>query len=96
MTIEDFLAEAPDEACSDALKALWHEAKGDWDHAHELVQANSPDDCWVHAYLHRKEGDLSNASYWYGRAGKPDFDGTLEEEWLAIAGDLLNRAVDGA
>jgi hypothetical protein len=65
-----------------ALQALWWDAKGNWDKAHECAQAQ--DDAagaWVHAYLHRKEGDDFNAGYWYRRAGKPVFAGSLQEEW---------------
>jgi hypothetical protein len=72
------------------LLALWHEAKGDWDRAHQLVQ-NDPtrESAWVHAYLHRKEGDIGNAHYWYSRAGRPPADGSFETEWEQIAQALL-------
>ena len=74
----------------DALKALWHDAKGDWERAHDLAQSagNSNGD-WVHAYLHRVEGDLGNASYWYNRIGKPRFEGSLKSEWASIVESLL-------
>ena len=76
-----------------ALRALWHEAKGDWDGAHELCnQAGNADGDWVHAYLHRVEGDLSNADYWYKRAARTRPEGTTEQEWSAIASELLERA----
>ncbi len=83
---------APPSGLSLALQALWFDAKGDWSKAHELAQEDneSPGD-WVHAYLHRKEGDTSNARYWYGRAGKPVYSGPLEEEWAAIAEALLAK-----
>ena len=73
-----------------ALQSLWFDAKGDWIKAHELAQkeGESSGD-WVHAYLHRKEGDASNARYWYARAGKPVCSGSLEEEWVAISEALL-------
>ena len=72
------------------LKALWHDAKGDWTGAHDLLQDdNTSEGAWVHAYLHRKEGDASNAAYWYRRAGKPVASGTLEDEWDAMAEELL-------
>lgn len=80
----------PPPALSLALQALWFDAKGDWDKAHEFAQKDggvSGD--WVHAYLHRKEGDASNARYWYSRAGQPVFSGTLEDEWAAISTALL-------
>lgn len=73
------------------LQALWQEAKGDWDFAHRLVQlAGDRESAWVHAYLHRKEGDLSNASYWYSRAGRsiPN-NPSLEQEWKSIVQALL-------
>lgn len=72
------------------LQALWRDARGQWDEAHELAQrANSREGDWVHAYLHRKEGDASNAAYWYGRARQPVFRGSLEEEWRQLAAALL-------
>ena len=73
-----------------ALQALWWDAKGDWNKAHECAQAdegNSSCD-WVHAYLHRKEGDASNARYWYGQAGKPVAKASLADEWRAIVQSL--------
>ena len=83
-------ADAPPQGLGLALQALWWEAKGDWDKAHECAQAEEDmPGCWVHAYLHRREGDLENAGYWYRRAGKPAATGALEEEWLAIARNLL-------
>ena len=72
-----------------ALAALWWAAKGDWDRAHAAAQASDGRECaWVHAYLHRVEGDLENARYWYARAGKPQASGPLEAEWEQIAGAL--------
>ena len=69
-----------------ALAGLWWAAKGDWDKAHQLVMEEDGKDCaWVHAYLHRVEGDLANARYWYKRAGKPAGSGAPEDEWAAIA-----------
>ncbi len=74
------------------LAALWWDFKGDWTKAHECAQQpESADHAWVHAYLHRKEGDLNNARYWYGRAGKPVFEGTSDDEWKEIAEALLER-----
>ena len=82
---------APPAGLGLALQALWWEAKGDWDAAHECAQAQEEDPagCWVHAYLHRKEGDQSNAGYWYRRAGRPRSTLSLSEEWAEIAGALL-------
>jgi hypothetical protein len=80
----------PPAGLSLALQALWFEAKGDWGKAHELAQEDGGSEGdWVHAYLHRKEGDASNARYWYSRAGKPVYAGSLEEEWAAISEALL-------
>jgi len=85
-------AETPPEELSDVVKALWWDAKDDWSRAHETAQdVNNADGAWVHAYLHRKEGDLGNAGYWYSRAGKPRSDDSLEEEWEAIARELLTK-----
>lgn len=82
----------PRDGLSLALQALWWDAKGDWHTAHECAQAQ--DDAigaWVHAYLHRKEGDYANAGYWYCRAGKPVFEGSLEAEWEDLARALTHH-----
>jgi hypothetical protein len=72
------------------LAALWWAAKGNWDEAHKIAQdQHTADAAWVHAYLHRVEGDLPNAGYWYRTAGKPVEKGPLEAEWNAIAAALL-------
>ena len=84
--------DAPPEGLRPALEALWRAAKGDWDGAHRLVQDDSSREAaWVHAYLHRVEGDLGNARYWYGRADRSPASGPLEAEWDEIAGALLAR-----
>jgi hypothetical protein len=73
-------------------QALWHDAKGDWDGAHNCAQEDhGRDGSWVHAYLHRKEGDLGNAGYWYARAGRkmPERSVTLETEWTELAQALV-------
>jgi hypothetical protein len=81
---------APPADLSPALAGLWWDAKGDWDKAHQCAQAREDDaGNWVHAYLHRKEGDAANAGHWYRRAGKPHAQETLEAEWAAIAAALL-------
>jgi hypothetical protein len=68
----------------------WWDAKGDWKRAHESAQQDEgPEGSWVHAYLHRKEGDQGNAAYWYSRAGKPVCREPLDAEWLGIVRDLL-------
>lgn len=72
--------------------ALWLEGRGDWSGAHGIAQDDkSPEAAWVHAYLHRKEGDEGNAAYWYARAGRAPFTGTFEQEWAAIARRLMER-----
>lgn len=69
--------------------ALWWEARGEWDRAHAIVQAEEDADAaWVHAYLHRREGDLPNADYWYRRAGRRRPAVPLEEEWAQLAAAL--------
>ena len=76
---------APAPNISPPLAALWWAAKGDWDKAHAIVQdAEGVDAAWVHAYLHRVEGDLGNAGYWYRRAGKPVATGSVDAEWDRI------------
>lgn len=74
------------------LEALWHAGRGDWERAHRIaMSANSRDAAWVHAFLHRQEGDLDNARYWYRQAKRSEFAGSLEDEWTAIATDFLHR-----
>lgn len=86
--------DAPPAGLSRPLQALWHDARGDWDTAHALAQAeDTRDGAWVHAYLHRKEGDLSNAGYWYRRAGRPIAQGPLDAEWRAITEALLTPSL---
>jgi hypothetical protein len=93
MSFEEFLAAAvPPATGSAALRALWHEAHGGWDRAHGCVQDDpGREGAWVHAYLHRREGDAANAVYWYARAGRPaPAPGvTLEAERAAIGRKLL-------
>jgi hypothetical protein len=88
---EDSLGdERPPAGIGPALQALWQEARGDWHAAHALAQAaDAAAGAWVHAYLHRVEGDLANAGYWYRRAGRPVCEAPLREEWSAIAQALL-------
>jgi hypothetical protein len=72
------------------LAALWWAAKGNWDKAHKIAQdVETTDAAWVHAYLHRVEGDLGNAGYWYRRAGKPMAKDSLEAEWERVASALI-------
>lgn len=89
MTLEEFkntlALPIPPAHLSVFLKALWYDAKGDWRTAHGLVDAlDGRDAALIHAYLHRVEGDLWNARYWYGQTKEPEFEGSLEEEWQAL------------
>jgi len=80
----------PGDSLSVYLKALWYDAKGDWDKAHEIIQ-DLPDKnaSWIHAYLHRKEGDVGNADYWYSKAERKRPGTSLNEEWENIVNTLL-------
>jgi len=96
MTFRDFRASLSDNApptdLGPALVGLWWDAKGDWGKAHESAQQDEgPAGSWVHAYLHRKEGDISNAGYWYSRAGKPLAETPLTAEWDEICLALLGE-----
>lgn len=84
----------PPPGLSSPVLALWYAARGDWDQAHEIVQGREGDAAhdWVHAHLHRVEGDLGNAGYWYRRARKPMAQGDLAAEREAIVAELLQRA----
>ena len=94
MTLEQFrssLAQAaPPETLTPALRAMWEDAKGHWTAAHALAQdIEDETGSWIHAYLHRKEGDPGNAGYWYRRAKKPPASDPLEDEWVRIVSSLL-------
>jgi hypothetical protein len=94
MTLAEFKRslskKSPPPGLAPALAALWWAAKGDWERAHALVMDEGGKDCaWIHAYLHRLEGDLGNAGYWYGQAEKPVPTGPSDAEWDSIAGALL-------
>jgi hypothetical protein len=98
-TASDLLAsvrenDSPPEELSICLQALWWDSKGDWDRAHEIAQdAGSREGDWVHAYLHRVEGDLGNAGYWYSRAGKPARGKeSLRDEWEELVTFFLASA----
>ena len=81
---------APEQALPPPLAAMWWAAKGDWDRAHRIVQDESDASAaWVHAYLHRVEGDLGNAGYWYRQAKKPVATDSLETEWERMVLALL-------
>ena len=80
---------APAPGLAAPLAGLWWAAKGNWDEAHRIVQDDAGRDAaWVHAYLHRVEGDLSNAGYWYRQAAKPVAKDALEAEWERIVSAL--------
>ena len=81
----------PDTGLAVPLKSLWYDGKGDWQKAHAQVDhLGDRESAWVHAYLHRKEGDLTNADYWYRRAGQRRPEVSLQEEWTALVQHFLN------
>ena len=95
MTFDEFKRSlgnaAPPAGLTPTLVALWHDGKGDWDAAHRAVQdVDDEKAAWVHAYLHRKEGDAANAGYWYRRAGRRHAHMMLDEEWAEIVTALLS------
>jgi|SRR5262245_28856724 len=94
MTLGEFKATLSDATPPDvapALVALWHDARGDWERAHHVAQdVDDASGSWVHAYLHRKEGDLGNAGYWYRQARRSAASGSLNDEWNAIVTELLS------
>jgi hypothetical protein len=97
MNVQGFRASAaagaPPATLSTPLAALWWDAKGDWSRAHALVdELETIDGMSVHAYLHRKEGSISNADYWYQRAGRSFYRPTIEAEWEALVEGLLSSA----
>jgi hypothetical protein len=96
MTVDDLRASlrdpSPPPGLDAPLQALWLAGRGDWDGAHAIAQdVDGPDGAWVHAHLHRKEGDASNAAYWYRVAGKPVCSDSFADEWTEIAGSLLRE-----
>ncbi len=101
MTLVDFKGgiskPKPPGGLAPPLEALWWAAKGDWDKAHKIVmKQESRDAAWVHAYLHRVEGDLDNAGYWYRQARRPAASGALDAEWNAIAAALIDKQAESA
>jgi hypothetical protein len=91
VTIEEFRV-SDGSGFSGVLLALWWDARGDWNRAHEVAQdVAGPDGAWVHAYLHRKDGDLENARYWYRRAGRSVATGDSRVEWEGIVRELVGR-----
>ena len=94
MTLQQFRdslrSAEPPAGSTAALAALWHDGRGNWDAAHSVAQdIDTPEGAWIHAYLHRKEGDATNAAYWYRRAAKPVTSAALDAEWDAIVTALL-------
>src|SRR5690242_14367476 len=97
MTLDEFKAatHSPDapRGLAAPLLALWQDARGDWESAHRSVQDESTREAaWVHAYLHRKEGDEGNAGYWYTRAGRKFPEADVDQEWESIAAELLDAS----
>ena len=95
MTLHDFRqclnGDDPPEGLSAALRSMWEDAKGNWEQAHAIAQdIGSETGSWIHAYLHRKEGDLGNAAYWYRRARQPIAQDSLDAEWDRIVVALLS------
>ena len=93
MTFPEFTSsldgDVPSPSLTAPLRALWWDAKGQWNLAHEAAASDEDREAaWVHAYLHRKEGDADNARYWYGRARQPVASVPLADEWRAIAARL--------
>ncbi len=95
MTYELFVksldAGQPEDKMPDTLRVLWYQRKQEWEKAHQIAQdMEGADGAWLHAFLHRDEGDEWNAGYWYRRAGKPFFSGSIEEEWEKLARRYCN------
>ena len=96
MTLSEFKASfaqpTPPPDFSAPLQALWWAGKGDWERAHKIVMDDeSKEAAWVHAYLHRVEGDLPNARYWYGQAGQNAAEGALDAEWADLVQHFVSR-----
>ena len=88
--VESLSLSSPPSSFTALLKSLWYDKKGDWKKAHDLVDSLAGEEAaWVHAYLHRKEGDSWNADYWYGRAKKLRPSLTLEEEWEGLVSHFI-------
>ena len=97
MTYDEFItslsSDQPPREISEVLRALWYDGKDDWHGSHNIAQEiEDSNGSWVHAYLHRKEGDLSNARYWYSRAGKTEPKLPLKEEWESLVRHFIQQA----
>ena len=95
MNLESFIASVvaddPPAGLSPYLLSLWYDAKGDWNKAHDIIQdEENKNGSWIHAYLHRKEGDIWNADYWYRKAGKTRPAHSLDDEWKEIVSGMLS------
>jgi hypothetical protein len=96
MTLQDFKSSLdqpePPTGIGQLLLALWYDGKGDWDASHNVAQEiHTHDGSWIHAYLHRKEGDAGNAAYWYSRASKPVCKVSLQQEWEQLVSEFLKK-----
>jgi hypothetical protein len=90
MTLDDFKELVQPDGLSVQLRSLWYDGQGNWQKAHaEVDQLNDKASAWVHAYLHRKEGDVWNADYWYSKAGKVRPGLSLEAEWETLVNHFL-------
>ncbi|MEO8582957.1 MAG: hypothetical protein ABI415_04120 [Flavitalea sp.] len=88
--IKTLSQEEPPAGLSPLLLSLWYDGKNDWESSHNIAQdVNDKNGSWIHAYLHRKEGDLSNARYWYHKAGKHEPLLSLGEEWKVLVRAVL-------
>lgn len=98
MTYDEFInslgADEPPSKIAGELKALWYDGKEDWESAHNVAQdIADKNGSWIHAYLHRKEGDLSNARYWYSRAGRDEpRNMSLKQEWESLVRNFIQQA----
>lgn len=96
MTLDEFLVsleeDSPPDSLPGPLQALWFDRQGEWDRAHRIVQEIPTSEAsWVHAYLHREEGDLWNARYWYSKAGRRESKADLKAEWREIVSSLIDH-----
>ena len=96
MTFDEFISslslDQPPQKIPEVLKALWYDGKDDWHESHNVAQEiDDRNGSWIHAYLHRKEGDISNARYWYSRAGKSEPDVSLKEDWESLVRHFIQR-----
>jgi hypothetical protein len=94
MTFEEFTRsleeQSPPQRLSPVLESLWQERKGHWEKAHSIAQeVGDVKGARVHAYLHRREGDISNAEYWYGRARTTNPNTSLDLEWEQLVREFL-------